>query len=171
MAHSLPSSFVGFSRQEHWSGLSCPPPEGLPDPGIKPTSLRSPALQADSLLTELRQKLFPAISINKGCHVHACDKSLQSCPILWDRMDCSPPGSSVQGTLQERIGSGLSCSPPGALPDPGIKPTSLMLPAMAGGFFIIRVTWEASWGWQGYQNAWGNLDEFIDRQMKNQGSF
>ena len=35
---------MGFSRQEHWSGLSCPPPEGLPDPGIKPTSLRSPAL-------------------------------------------------------------------------------------------------------------------------------
>ena len=38
---------IGFSRQEHWSGLSCPPPEDLPDPGIKPASPVSPAQQAD----------------------------------------------------------------------------------------------------------------------------
>ena len=35
---------MGFSRQEYWSGLSCPPPRDLPDPGIKPASLMSPAL-------------------------------------------------------------------------------------------------------------------------------
>ena len=29
---------IGFSRQEYWSGLPCPPPEDLPDPGIKPRS-------------------------------------------------------------------------------------------------------------------------------------
>ena len=40
---------LGFSRQEHWSGLPCPSPGDLPDPGIKPWS---PALQADSLLSE-----------------------------------------------------------------------------------------------------------------------
>ena len=34
----------GFSRQEHWSGLPCPPPGDLPYPGIKPPSLTSPAL-------------------------------------------------------------------------------------------------------------------------------
>ena len=33
-----------FSRQEYWSGLPCPPPGELPDPGIKPVSLTSPAL-------------------------------------------------------------------------------------------------------------------------------
>ena len=33
-----------FSRQEYWSGLSCPPPGDLPDPGIQPVSLKSPAL-------------------------------------------------------------------------------------------------------------------------------
>ena len=38
--------FMGFSRQEYWSGLSFPSPGYLPNPGIKPTS---PALQADSL--------------------------------------------------------------------------------------------------------------------------
>ena len=28
-----------FSKQQYWSGLPCPPPGGLPDPGIKPTYL------------------------------------------------------------------------------------------------------------------------------------
>ena len=36
----------GFSRQEYWSGLPCPPPGDLPKPGVKP---RSSALQVDSL--------------------------------------------------------------------------------------------------------------------------
>ena len=35
---------MGFSRQEYWSGLPCPPPGDLPNPGIEPTSLTSPAL-------------------------------------------------------------------------------------------------------------------------------
>ena len=37
---------MGFSRQEYWGGLPCPPPGDLPSPGIEPGSL---ALQADSL--------------------------------------------------------------------------------------------------------------------------
>ena len=35
---------MGFSKQEYWSGLKCPHPGDLPNPGIKPTSLMSPAL-------------------------------------------------------------------------------------------------------------------------------
>ena len=42
VAHQAPLS-MGFSRQEYWSGLPCPPP-GDPDPGIDPASLMSPAL-------------------------------------------------------------------------------------------------------------------------------
>ena len=38
-----------ISRPEYWSGLSCPPPSDLPNPGIE---LRPPALQADSLMSE-----------------------------------------------------------------------------------------------------------------------
>ena len=34
----------GFSRREHWSGLPRPPPGDLPDPGIEPMSLMTPAL-------------------------------------------------------------------------------------------------------------------------------
>ena len=40
--------FMGFSRQEYWSGLPFPPPGDLPDPGVEPRSLMSYALQADS---------------------------------------------------------------------------------------------------------------------------
>ena len=48
IAHKAPLS-MGFSRQENWSGLLCPPPRDLPKPGIKPMS---PALQANALLSE-----------------------------------------------------------------------------------------------------------------------
>ena len=40
---------MGFSRQEHWSGLPFSSPEDLPNPGTEPTS---PALQVDSLPLE-----------------------------------------------------------------------------------------------------------------------
>ena len=43
VAQQVPLS-MGFSRQEHWSGLTCPPPGDLPDPEIKPTPPMSPAL-------------------------------------------------------------------------------------------------------------------------------
>ena len=45
--------FMGFCRQEHWSGLPFLSPGDFPDPGIEPRSL---ALQADSLPTELQGK-------------------------------------------------------------------------------------------------------------------
>jgi len=43
VAHEAPLS-MGFSKQEYWSGLPCPPPGDLPNPGTEPTSLMSPAL-------------------------------------------------------------------------------------------------------------------------------
>ena len=43
---------MGFSRQEYWSGLPFPSAGDLPDTGIEPKSLGSPALQADSLSAE-----------------------------------------------------------------------------------------------------------------------
>ena len=52
VVHQFPLS-MGFSRQEYWSGLPCPLPGDLPNPGIKP---RSPALQADSLPAEPQGK-------------------------------------------------------------------------------------------------------------------
>ena len=40
---------MGFSRQEYWSGLLCPPPGDLLDPGNETASSEAPAFQMDSL--------------------------------------------------------------------------------------------------------------------------
>ena len=50
IAHQAPLS-MGFSRQEYWSGLPWPPPGDLPDPGIEPISLKSPALAGGFFIT------------------------------------------------------------------------------------------------------------------------
>ena len=52
VARKAPPS-MGFSRQEHWSGLPCSPPGDLPNPDIKP---KFPTLRADSLLSEPPRK-------------------------------------------------------------------------------------------------------------------
>ena len=54
VTHQAPLS-MGFSRQEHWSGLPFPSPGDLPDAGIKPGS---PSLQADSLLSKPPQEPY-----------------------------------------------------------------------------------------------------------------
>ena len=54
VAHQAPLS-MGFSRQEYWSGLPCPPPGDLLDPGIEPITLMSPG-QAGSLSLALPGK-------------------------------------------------------------------------------------------------------------------
>jgi len=65
-----------FSRQGNWSGLPFPSPVDLPNPAIKP---RSPALQADSLLTELQGKLRALLSkalIQLSADGWGCNSSL-----------------------------------------------------------------------------------------------
>ena len=62
VAHQAPL-FMGFSRQEYWSGLPFPSLVDLPDPGIKP---RSPALQADALTSE------PPGQVPKGYLTQPC---------------------------------------------------------------------------------------------------
>ena len=64
-------------------------------------------------------------------------KSLQSCLILCDPMDCSPPGS--MGFSRQEYWSGLPCPPPGDLPDSGIKPPPLMSPELGSRLFITRL--------------------------------
>ena len=49
IAHQVPLSMGISPGQEYWSGLPCHPPGDLPKPGMEP---RSPALKADSLLSE-----------------------------------------------------------------------------------------------------------------------
>ena len=83
VARQVPLS-LGFPRQEYWGGLPFPSPGVLPDPGIKPQSPVSPALQADSL---------PAIR-------HSA-KSEMNCPSSLDFEACEPPRvPSCQAPLQ-----------------------------------------------------------------------
>ena len=74
------SSVLGISKQEYWSGLPFPSPGDLPDPGIEP---RSPALQADSLLSELPKKpiiaLFKLPKISKYPNVLHQENVLLKC--------------------------------------------------------------------------------------------
>ena len=58
-------------------------------------------------------------------------------PALVIPMDCSPPSSSVHGISRQEYWSGLPFPTPGDLPDPDIKPESLVSPALAGEFFFF----------------------------------
>jgi len=53
-------------------------------------------------------------------------------------MDCSPPGSSVPRIFQAKILEWLPFPSPGDLPDPGIEPTSSVVPALARRFFTTK---------------------------------
>ena len=105
-----------------------------------------------------------ALNIYFAC---VCVLVAQSRLILCDPMDCSPPGSSSHGILQDPLPmefsrqeywSGLPFPPPGDLPDPGIKPKAPALqadslPSEPPGkplFFIRYPKYEVDTGEQGY---------------------
>ena len=67
-------------------------------------------------------------------------KSLQSCLILCDPVNRSPPVPLFMGFSRQEYWSRFPCPSPGDLPDPGIKPASFMSLALAGGFFTTRAT-------------------------------
>ena len=52
VTHQAPLS-MGFSRQEYWRVLPCPPPGDLPNPGTEPTPLMSPALAGGFFTTSV----------------------------------------------------------------------------------------------------------------------
>ena len=81
--------------------------------------------------------------------IHTCEfvgvhaKSLQLCPTLCNPMDCSLEGSSVHGIFQVRTLDWVAISFFRVFSNPGIKPMSLMSPALAGRSFTPNTTWEA----------------------------
>ena len=58
-----------FSRHEYWSGLPCPSPGDLPDPGIEPTSLMSPALTGVFFTTSAIWEVLLLYSVQFNCSV------------------------------------------------------------------------------------------------------
>ena len=78
--------------------------------------------------------------------VYACvhAKSHQSCPTLCSPTDGGRPGSSVHGILQAKILEWVAMVSSRGFSQPlRDELSSLMSPALAGGFFTISATWEA----------------------------
>ena len=93
VAHQASLS-IGFSRQEYWRGLPCPPPGHCPDSGIESRSPKSPTLAGKFFTTSTTWEAWSTAT--------AAAKSLQSCLTVCDPIDISPPGSPAPGILQER---------------------------------------------------------------------
>ena len=72
---------LGFSRQECWNGLPCPPPGDLPDPGIELSSVMSPALAGGQILT--KEKL-DNIYVSKAALSKILKKIYRSCTLEID---------------------------------------------------------------------------------------
>ena len=109
-AHQAPLS-LGFSRQEHWSGLPFPSPMHESEREVAqlcPTLLTpwTAAYQAPPSMGFSRQEYWgglPLLSLeNTPAAAAAAAKSLQSCPTLCDPIDNSPPGSPIPGIFQAR---------------------------------------------------------------------
>ena len=132
VAYQAPLS-MGFSRQEYWSELPFAFPGDLPDPGIEPASLMSPALAGGFFTTESpgkpilysKNKISPCISI--GLVAKLCPTLATPCTVA------QQTPLSMEFSRQE-YWSGLPFPPPGYLPHPGTKPWSLMSLALAGKF-------------------------------------
>ena len=95
VAHQPPLS-MGFSRQEYWSGLK------LHLQGIFPTQGSNPSLL-------LGRWILYHWATKEAYRDYAC-ACAQLCLILCDPINCSPPGSSVRGIFQERIGEWVAIS-------------------------------------------------------------
>ena len=114
-----------FSGQEYWSGLPCPPPGDLPHPGIKPMSLMSPALAV---------RFFTTSATWEAClSLLSSAQSLSHVQLLVTPWTAVHQASLSMGFSSQESWEGLPFPPPGDLPDPGIKPMSLMSPALAEG--------------------------------------
>ena len=73
-----------------------------------------------------------------------CVLVTQSCLILCDPVNCVAHQAALSMDFSRKeYWSGLPCPSPGDLPQPGIKPTSLIFPVWAGRLFTTSATWEA----------------------------
>ena len=81
VVHQTPL-FMGFPRQEYWSGLPFPPPGDLPNPGIEPASLASPVLVGGFFTTGSTWEAPGTLSYWPGVPPVPCAEAK---PRLWRR--------------------------------------------------------------------------------------
>ena len=134
--------FMGFPRQEHWSGLPFPTPEDLSDPRIEAVSLVPPALSGRFFttvtawevlyLTHITPFESESIShsvVSNSLRPHGLQPTRLLCP--WD-------------FFRQENWSGLPFPTPEDLPNPGIEPMSPVSPSLACGFFTTAPPWKPS---------------------------
>ena len=110
---------MGFSRQEYWSEVPCYSPGDLPDPGIKLTSLVSPALAGRFLTTSATWEALYLSSVQSLSRVRLFVTA-------WTVASQAPLSMAFS---RQEYWRGLPLPPPGDLPDPGIEPRSPALQA------------------------------------------
>ena len=118
----------------------------------KPGGLQSMRLQRGIRKIKLRNWVCTHVfSVNEALemcykkeedemYVLSCFRCVQLCVTLWTATGQAP--LSI-GFSRQEYWSGLTCPPPGDLPDWGIEPAPVMSPALVGRFFITSATWEA----------------------------
>ena len=151
---------LGFSRQEHWSGLPFPSPmhesekwkwsrSVMSDPqqphGLQPSRLLHPwdfpGERVRSLQTMRSFRGTQLLVTTRG----STEMSIKYCVCILSLVQLFATPWTVahkaplsMGFPRQEYWSGLSFPPLGDLPNPGIEPTSPVSPALAGGFFTIK---------------------------------
>ena len=98
-----------------------------------------------SLCSASRIFLTATLELGAWCPVSACMLSPFRCIQLCETQSTAVHKAPLSVRFSRRESwSGLPCPPPGDLPDPGVKPASLMSPASAGGLFPPSATWGAA---------------------------
>ena len=112
---------MGFSREEYWRALPCPPPGDLPDPGIKLASLISPALVGGFFTISTTWEVLQAHNSTQSYmdwmlgDVQTCSDVKATAPVrtgaLTNMLDEDTQGSLVEGcrNTQHRLHHSSVC--------------------------------------------------------------
>ena len=149
VARQTPLS-IGFSKQECWGGLPGPPPEDLPDPGIEPGSLKSPALAGRLSLVPLEKPIAFQIPV-KPLHLRSMlrkwmrgTENCNTCSWHWstERAQFSTtPDCMSQPVLQKLNGLVYE-----------VLPHLLLSPDLLPASYLFFKHLDNYWQWKGFHN-------------------
>ena len=120
---------MGCSRPEYWSGLPCPRPGGLPDPGIKPCLLCLLCWQAGSLPLAPPEKLMN-VKVTQSCPPRTIQSMEFSRPEYWGGRPFPSPGDLLNPGIEPRSpalhADSLPAEPQGKPKNTGVGSLSLL---------------------------------------------
>ena len=158
---------MGFSRQECWSGLPCPPPGDLPNPGIEPTSPMAPAVQAGSSPLSHRGSPFARLLVAKcsgsqglsyllGCQGWPTQSSPSISPSTWHTLQCT---TSRKFLSTDHRGLEICFSAYPLKPAWALQPPSLLLSLIC----------TALWAYVGHRPCLGLICQQFQPELQGQG--